>query len=106
MKVMIAEAGKETSGTNIDLGGQGRRAKELDLFETSMKINEELAEISKERSEKYEIINVISDFQPVGYKINGVAKNYIFILGALGFGLMIAILLVFKLNIYLENYKK
>lgn len=106
MKVMIAEAGKETSGTNIDLGGQRRRAKELDLFETSMKINEELEEISKNKSEKYEIINVISDFQPVGYKINGVTKNYIFILGVLGFGLMAAILLVFKLNIYLENYKK
>jgi len=106
MKVMIAEAGKETSGTNIDLGGQQRRAKELDLFETSIKINEELEEISKERSEKHDIINIISDFQPVGYKINGVTKNYIFILGALGFGLMVAILLLFKLNIYLENYKK
>ena len=106
MKVMIAEAGKETSGTNIDLGGQQRRAKELDLFETSIKINKELEKISKERSEKHDIINIISDFQPVGYKINGVTKNYIFILGALGFGLTVAILLLFKLNIYLENYKK
>ncbi len=106
MQVMIAEAKKETSGTNIDLGSQNRRAREIDLFETSIKINEELEEVSEKRSEKHDVINVISDFQAIGYKINGVTKNYIFILGAFGFGIMASILLLFKLNIYLENYKK
>ncbi len=106
MQVMIAEAKKETSGTNIDLGSQNRRAREIDLFETSIKINEELEEVSEKRSEKHNVINVISDFQAIGYKINGVTKNYIFILGAFGFGVMASILLLFKLNIYLENYKK
>ncbi|WP_439131153.1 hypothetical protein [Polaribacter sp.] len=106
MQVMLEEAKKQTSGTNIDLGGQRKTTKELELFETNRKINKDLKEIVEEKSEKYEVINVISNFQPIGYEIKGVTKNYAFLLGALGAGLMITFLLLIKLNKYLENYKK
>ncbi|PQJ69074.1 hypothetical protein [Polaribacter butkevichii] len=106
MQVMIEEAKKQTNGTNIDLGGEKRTTKELELFETNRKINSELKDVVKDRSEKYEIINIVSNFQPIGYKIKGVTKNYVFLLGALGAVFMILFLLIKQLNVYLNNYKK
>lgn len=105
MQVMIEEAKKQTSGTNIDLGGEKRTSKELDLFETNKRINENLEDIVIDKSEKYEVINVISNFQPIGYEIKGITKNYVFLLAALGIGLMILFLLLMQLNEYLKNYK-
>ena len=106
MKVMLEEARKQTSGTNIDLGGDKKTTKELELFETSREINADLKNIASEKSTKYEVINVISSFQPVGYETKGITKNYGFLLGVLGVGLMITALLLIKLNKYLDNYKK
>ncbi len=106
MEVMLEEARKQTSGTNIDLGGDKRTTKELELFETSRKINSDLKNIASEKSRKYEVINVISSFQPVGYEIKGITKNYSFLLGSLGVVTMILVLLLMQLNKYLDNYKK
>ena len=106
MQVMIEEAKKQTNGTSIDLGGEKRTTKELELFETNRKINFELQNVVLDRSEKYEVINVISNFQPVGYLIKGVAKNYVFLLGVFGALIMVLFLLLKQLNGYLNNYKK
>lgn len=106
MQVMIEEAKKQTSGTNIDFGGEQRKAKELQLFETNERINRNLEEIAIDKSEKYEVINVISNFQPVGYEIKGITKNYTFLLAALGIVIMISFLLLVQLNEYLKKYKK
>jgi hypothetical protein len=106
MQVMLEEAKKLTTGTSIDLGGEKKTTKELELFETNRKINADLKLIAKEKSEKYEVINVISNFQPIGYEIKGVTKNKGFLLGLVGAGFMIVMLLLIKLNAFLENYKK
>ncbi|WP_397445121.1 hypothetical protein [Polaribacter sp. R77954] len=106
MEVMLEEAKKQTTGTNIDLGGQKKTSKELELFDTNRKINADLRNIAEEKSKKYEVINVISNFQPVGYEIKGITKNNAFRLGVLAIGFMIVILLLLKVNKYLENYKK
>ena len=108
MKVMIEEAKKEYSGTttNIDLGGEKTTSKEMELFETNRKLNYELKAIAEEKSTKYDVINVISNFQPIGYEIKGVTKNYGFLLGIVGVISMIMILLLIQLNKYLDNYKK
>ena len=105
-KVMLEEAKKQNSGTSIDLGGKMRTTKELELFETNRKINEELEDIVKDKSEKYEVINVISNFQPIGSEIKGVTRNIAFQLSVLGALAMIFILLLIKINSYLNNYKK
>ena len=105
-KVMLEEAKKQNSGTSIDLGGKMRTTKELELFETNRKINEELEDIVKDKSEKYEVINVISNFQPIGSEIKGVTRNIAFQLSVLGALAMIFILLLIKVNSYLNNYKK
>ena len=106
MKVMIEESKKQTSGTSIDLGGQKSKTKEIDLFATNRKINEDLQEIAIRKSTEYDVINVISNFQPIGTEVKGVTKNYIFLLGSLGGALMIFWLLLRQLNTYLENYKQ
>lgn len=106
MQVMLDEAKKETSGTQIDLGGEKKTTKELELFETNRKINSDLSKIALDKSKKYEVINVISNFQPVGYEIKGITKNYAFQLGALGALLMIFYILLKQVNSYLNHYKK
>lgn len=106
MKVMLAEANKESNGTNIDLGGGKSRTKELELFESTRRINKDLKEVSQDKSEKTEVVNVISNFQPVGYEVKGIEKNEVFRFALLGVGLMISLLLLKMLNGYLENYKK
>ncbi|MCG1035331.1 hypothetical protein [Polaribacter sargassicola] len=106
MQVMVEEAKKQTTGTSIDLGGEKRTTKELELFETNRKINSDLRYIANQKSEKYEIINVISNFQSTGYKIKGVTKNLGFLLAVAGAILMILVLLLLQMNKYLDNYKK
>lgn len=106
MTVMIEEAKNQNTGTSIDLGGEKRTTKELELFETNRKINYDLKNLAEEKSNNYEVINVISNFQSIGYEIKGVTKNYAFLLGIICAGLMILFLLLIKLNKYLENYKK
>ena len=106
MQVMIEEAKKQSNGTNIDLGGEKRTTKELELFESGRRINYDLKNIVEDKAQKYEVINVISNFQPIGYEIKGVTKNYGFLLALLGAAFMILILLLKQLNNYLNNYKK
>jgi hypothetical protein len=106
MEVMLEEAKKQTSGTSIDLGGQKSKTQEIDLFDINREINEDLEEIGEKKSTKYEVINVLSNFQPIGTEVEGVTTNYGFLLAALGGGLMISLLLLRQLNTYLENYNK
>lgn len=106
MSVMLEEAKKETSGTNIDLAGGNQQAKELDLFRTNRLINKDLKDISEEISEKSEVINVISNFQPVGYEIKGLSKNNVVIYAGLAFLVMAVFILLLQLNKFLDAYKK
>ena len=79
MTVLIEESKKIAPGTSIDLGGTKKTTKELELFETNKKINDDLKLIAKDKSEKYEVLNVISNFQPIVYEIKGIDKNYVFL---------------------------
>jgi hypothetical protein len=106
MEVMLEEAKKPTAGTSIDLGGQIKTTKELELFETNRKINADLEDISTQKSTKYEIINVLSSFQPIGTEIKGVTKNYAFLFSFIATGLMVVFLLIKQLNGYLHHYTK
>ena len=70
------------------------------------RINEDLADLAEAKSQKFEIINIISNFQPIGNEVNEIIENKAFQLSCLFALLTILILLLFKLNIYLEDYKK
>ena len=106
MKVMLEEAKKQSNGTSIDLGGEKRTTKELELFDTNRELNSELKKVVLDKSSKYNVINVISNFQPIGYEVKGITKNKVFQLPILGAFLMILVLLFLKINKYLNNYKK
>ena len=99
MSVLIEKSKKENSGTTIDLGGTKTTNKELELFETNRRINKDLKEITEDKSEKSEVLNVISNFQPIGYEIKGIDQNYGVQVAVLGILLMVLFLL-------LNNYKK
>jgi hypothetical protein len=103
---MIEEAKKQSNGTSIDLGGEKRSTKELELFATKRNLNLELTDVVIDKSEKYEVVNVISNFQPKGSEIKGVTKNKGFLLSIIGAGFMIIFLLLLKVNTFLGNYKK
>ena len=106
MTVLIEKAKKENSGTSIDLGSSKKTTKELELFTTSREINSDLKDITKDRSENSEVLNVISNFQPIGYEIKGIDNNYGFLAAGFGLVLMVLFLLFKQLNVYLNNYKK
>jgi len=106
MTVLIEESKKVNSGTNIDLGGTKRTTKELELFETNLIINKDLKEISKDKSEQSEVLNVISNFQPIGYEIKGIDENYAVQAALSGIALMFLFLFLKQLDTYLNNYKK
>lgn len=106
MQVLLDEANKDGGGTNIDVGNTNRgTAKEIQLFQTNRIINSDLTRVAKDISEQSEIINVVSNFQTVGYKVGGLRQNSILIFAGIGFLAMTLILLLLKLNTYLEKYK-
>tara|TARA_B110000503_G_C7088151_1_gene388215 strand:- start:22 stop:1065 length:1044 start_codon:yes stop_codon:yes gene_type:complete len=106
MQVMLAESKKESTGTNIDLGSEKNTTKELELFDTNRKINKDIQKITVDKSQNYEVINLLSNFQPIGSEINGVIQNKAAQLAALGAVLMILLLSLIKINKYLVHFKK
>ena len=106
MQVMIEEAKKQSNGTSIDLGGEKRSTKELELFATKRSLNSELKNVVIDKSEKYEVVNVISNFQPKGSEIKGAENNKGVQLAILSSVLVIFILLLLKLNNFLSVYRK
>jgi hypothetical protein len=106
MQVMIEEAKKQSNGTSIDLGGEKRSTKELELFATKRNLNLELIDVVIDKSEKYEVVNVISNFQPKGSEIKGAENNKGVQLAILSSVLVIFILLLLKLNNFLSVYRK
>jgi hypothetical protein len=107
MEVMLAEANKQQSdGTNIDLGGGKRATKELDLFETNRKLNAELTSIVSEKYNTYDVINIISNFQPIGSELGGIIESPAFKYPVLGALLMVLVLVFINVNKYISNYKK
>ena len=106
MRVMLEESKKEFTGTSIDLGGTKTSAKEIELFRTDREINEDLGLIAESIGEKSEVINIVSNFQSIGYEVKGITKNYIFIVAGLSVILVLLIILFLDLNRYLDSYKK
>jgi len=106
MRVMLEESKKEFTGTSIDLGGTKTSTKEIELFSTDRKINEELGSIAVAIGEKSEVINVISNFQSIGYEVKNISRNYIVICVALSLFVTLIIILLIYLNRFLDKYSK
>lgn len=106
-QVLIEQAKKPNSSTSINMDGNNSASinKEQELFNTKVRLNDDLVEVNKNLSEKSEVINIVSNFQPIGHKVKAIQKNKAFQFGLLGFSVMILVLLLLKLNSYLDSYK-
>lgn len=107
-QVLIEQAKKPNSSTSINMEGNnpGSKNKEQELFNAKIRLNNDLVKVNKDLSEKSEIINIVSNFQPIGHEIKEIEKNKAFQFGLVGLSLMILLLLLLKLNSYLESYRK
>ena len=78
-KVLLENAKKATSGTNINLSGEINKNVDIELFKINRNLDSYLTRISEEKSEKDKIINVISSFQKVGNISGGILSSSKFI---------------------------
>jgi len=105
-EVLITEAKKMETGTSITLAQGVKKTEEVQLFQESLKLNEELIMNNKEKAESTDIVNIISTFSKLGVKERTIYRKYTFQLGVLFFSLMLIFILVKQLNSYLIVYKK
>ena len=104
--VLLENAKKSTSGTNINLSAEVNKNVDIELFKINRNLDSYLTKISEEKSEKDKIINVISSFQKVGNISGGILKSSKFIYFSIGFIAMVFMLLLIKLNAFLDKYTK
>ncbi len=105
-KVLLEDAKNSTSGTNINLSGEINEHVDIELFKINRNLDSYLTEINEKKSDKDKIINVISSFQKVGNVSGGILKSSKFIYFSIGFIAMVFILLLMKLNTFLDKYNK
>ena len=104
--VLLENAKKSTSGTNINLSAEVNKNVDIELFKINRNLDSYLTQISEKKSEKDKIINVISSFQKVGNVSGGILKSSKFIYFSIGFIAIVFILLLMKLNTFLDKYNK
>ena len=105
-EVLIKEANKVESGTTITLAQGIKKTEEIELFEESLDLNDQLIENNKEKANTTEILNVVSSFNSVGTKERDLLKKYTILLAGISFGLMLLFILGRQLNTYLLHYKQ
>ncbi|WP_420401436.1 hypothetical protein [Flagellimonas sp.] len=104
--VLIKGADKPMQGTNINLAENGEsQNKELALVQEREVLKERLVELNRERANKSEILNVISDFPTRGVKQKGLLKSYKVLLPLILLGMVFFILAILRLNTFLKQYK-
>jgi len=104
-EVLITEARKMETGTNITLAQGIKKTEEVELFQESFKLNEELISNNTEKAESTEILNIVSTFSKVGLKERILYKKNTFVFG-IAFGVIMFIIILLKqMNRYLINYK-
>ena len=97
---------KKASTGEVDALSSTNQNKELALFETTRELSLDLKEVDENLTEKSEVINIISNFQPIGHEIKEIEKNKGFLYASVGALVAILFLVLLKFNRYLNNYKK
>ena len=107
MDVLLTNAKRKDpqGSTSIVLSESDRKTNELELFNTKIRFKDELNNNEVQRSENSEVVNIISNFQPVGYKVNVIYKKYYFIFGVAAVALMFLYLAFREFNTFLNAYQ-
>ncbi len=104
-KVLLEEAKKPFSGTNIDMAsGKNKTNKELALFNIVDNFKTQLVDINNDKTENRNILNIISNFALIGTKDSIIKRKpgrYAIVL----FGLTFLILLLPEMNKVLKKYE-
>ena len=90
--------------TPITLAQGIKKTEEIELFEESLDLNEELIENNKEKANTTEILNVVSSVNSVGTEEREILKKNTILFAGLSFGLMFLWILIIRLNTFLKNY--
>ena len=99
-EVLIIEAKKEVSkGTSINMATTSESTKEIDLFSEEVRINSGIDKLKRTRIEKSEILNVVSDFQDVGFEKKSVLTRNSFKL------FVVSEILIFLVLLFLDVSK-
>ena len=97
-EISLSEAKKKNSnGTNINMSGGFKESKDLNLFAEEIRINEELDHLNRVRAKNTAVLNVISDFQDIGFEMKKMTDKWMFRLGVL-FVLLTLLSLIGKEN--------
>ena len=88
------------------MSGEINKNVDIELFKINRNLDSYLTRISEEKSEKDKIINVISSFQKVGNISGGILSSSKFIYLFVGIFVMVSLLLLMKLNTFLDKYTK
>jgi len=104
-RVLEKEAEKPMQGTNINLADNGiSQNKELALVKEREVLKNRLVVLNRERANKSTILNIISDFPARGVKVKGFWKSYTLVFPIISVALVLATLLLIKLNSYLKEH--
>ena len=76
------------------------------MLSTVSCLKKSLIKISEDIAQKSEVINVISNFQNIGYEVKDISRNYMFVGVLLSFFITLIIILLIDLNKFLSTYKK
>ena len=105
--VLIKEADKPMQGTSINLAENGEsQNKELALVQERDVLKERLVELNRERANKSEVLNIISDFPTRGVELKGFWNRYLFMFPLALLLIVVGFLLAIRLNKYLSTYNK
>lgn len=105
--VLLLEAKKESvQGTSINMGGEKDSSNELKLFSEEQKVNKRLDDLSRSRILQSEILNIVSNFQSVGFEKNSAMDKSMIRLPLVIISLMLLVLIGIELNHYLIGLGK
>jgi len=110
-KVTLLEVEKEqlpnSSSTYLDFSKNAEtKNNDLALFNISKQLNEKLIEIEKAKVTSEDVVNVITDFNPLGNNRGKISDSYMVLLAYIFGGAMLFYLLLIRLNAYLVKYKE
>ena len=96
-----------SSSTYLDFSkGTETKNNDIALFNISKELNNRLTEIEKEKETSLDVVNVITDFNPVGNNRGKLSDSYMVLLAYIFGGTVLAYLLLIRLNTYLVRYKE
>lgn len=106
VRIQEVKSDKTLSSTYIDFSKESKSNNDIELFEISKSLNENLIKIELKKETSENIVNVITHFNPVGAKVGKFYETNMFVMGRNLGAFALVILLLLNLNRYLIKFKQ